>query len=78
MQVVTMEEKCVELVELLRSDQSRDTTSSQTIASYRQRAERIVDDDENLYRINFVSVLVFCISLVTHGGCIYRIRKRTG
>lgn len=53
MQVVTMEEKCVELVELLRSDQNRDTTSSQSIASYRQRAERIVDDDENLYRINF-------------------------
>lgn len=55
MQVVTMEEKCVELVELLRSDQNRDTTSSQSIASYRQRAERIVDEDENLYRINFVS-----------------------
>ena len=66
MQVVTMEEKCVELVELLRSDQNRDTTSPQTIATYRQRAEQIVDD-ENIYRINFVSSHIrFFGYLLTH------------
>ncbi|KAI8150039.1 hypothetical protein BJV82DRAFT_585571 [Fennellomyces sp. T-0311] len=54
-QLVTMDEKCVELVELFRSDQTLDSTCPRIMSVYRLRAEEIVGSDENLYKVNFVS-----------------------
>ncbi|KAI9013745.1 hypothetical protein CLU79DRAFT_768551 [Phycomyces nitens] len=52
-QAITVDTKSVELIRLLRSDQSLEMSSPKILSVYRSRAEDIVGSDENLYRINF-------------------------
>ncbi|KAI9498981.1 hypothetical protein BDB00DRAFT_867052 [Zychaea mexicana] len=52
-QSLTLDEKCVELVELFRSDQNLDSTCPRILSVYRLRAEETVGSDENLYKVNF-------------------------
>ncbi|OAD79564.1 hypothetical protein PHYBLDRAFT_162621 [Phycomyces blakesleeanus NRRL 1555(-)] len=52
-QAITVDTKSVELIRLLRSDQSLEMSTPKILSVYRSRAEDIVGSDENLYRINF-------------------------
>lgn len=52
-QLVSADEKCVELVELFRSDQMLDSTCPRIVSVYRLRAEEIVGSEENLYKAKF-------------------------
>ncbi|KAI9316424.1 hypothetical protein BX666DRAFT_1950439 [Dichotomocladium elegans] len=51
-QQITMDEKCVELVDIFRENQSLEMTTT-VVADYRRKVEDMVGLDEHLYRVNF-------------------------
>jgi paired amphipathic helix protein Sin3a len=57
-QTLSHDTKSSELVQLFQSDRDLESTSPRLVSVYRLRAEDIVGSDENLYRINLVSVMV--------------------
>lgn len=61
-QAITVDPKSVELIRLFRSDKGLESMSPRILSVYRLRAEDIVGPDENLYKINFVSICKKCES----------------
>lgn len=55
-QTLSHDTKSSELVQLFQSDRDLESTSPRLVSVYRLRAEDIVGSDENLYRINLVSI----------------------
>lgn len=55
-QAITVDPKSVELIQLFRSDKGLESMSPRILSVYRLRAEDVVGSDENLYKINFVSL----------------------
>ena len=57
---MSIDEKCLELMDLFRSDQNLESTCPRITSVYRLRAEDVVGSDENLFKMNYVSVLSNC------------------
>lgn len=49
------DQRCQELINLLRKERALDSFTTQQLINYRREAENITGPDENLYRICWVS-----------------------
>ncbi|KAG2220934.1 hypothetical protein INT45_010687, partial [Circinella minor] len=52
-QSMSIDEKCLELMDLFRSDQNLESTCPRITSVYRLRAEDVVGSDENLFKMNY-------------------------
>lgn len=69
--------RCQDIFTLLEKDRARDTTTPRQQIAYRMEVEQVLNQDENLYRLEWVRSRVGLaqVSSRRHGSLMYRPRR---